>query len=78
MLPNPIPSPITEKRPPTADEVKARREYAKHTQIQAADLIYVTDRAWRYWELGKREMPLGLYELYCIKTTGYMKMPWHE
>lgn len=78
MIPNPIPAPILEKRPPTAEEVKASREQAEHTQTQAAALIYVTDRAWRYWELGKREMPLGLYELYCIKTVEPMRMPWHE
>lgn len=78
MLPNPIPAPILEKRPPTADEVKAAREKAGHTQAEAGAMVYMTDRAWRHWELGRRDMPLGLFELYCIKTAGRTKMPWQE
>lgn len=78
MLPNPTPAPILEKRPPTAAEVRERREHAQHTQQQAAALVYMTDRAWRHWELGRRDMPLGLFELYCIKTAGRTKMPWQE
>jgi DNA-binding transcriptional regulator YiaG len=68
MLPNPIPAPIAEKRPPTPAEVRERRDYAKQTQQQMANALYVTERAVRHWEKGRSEMPLGLYHLYCLLT----------
>lgn len=71
MLPNPIPAPILERRPPTPDEIKARRLAADQSPQKAAETIYVTDRAWRLWEQGKRQMPLGLYHLYCLLTIPY-------
>jgi DNA-binding XRE family transcriptional regulator len=71
MLPFPIPAPLVEKRPPTPSEVRERREYAKQTQPQMADALYVTERAVRHWEKGRSEMPLGLYHLYCLLTIPY-------
>ena len=78
MLPNPIPAPIVEKRPPTPAEVRERREAARHTQQQAGETIYSNAHTWRKWENGQRQMPLGLYHLYCLLTAPMMKMPWHE
>lgn len=68
MLPNPIPAPILERRHPNPEEVKERRLYAKHTQQQMADALYVNVRTIQHWELGRSEMPLGLYHLYCLLT----------
>jgi len=38
-----------------------------YTQSEAADKVYVTVRAWQWWEAGKRQMPIGLWELFLIK-----------
>ena len=55
------------KMPSPADIRAARRAFGL-TQSQAGALCGVTDRAWRYWERGEREMPKGMWELFNIKT----------
>lgn len=38
------------------------------TQEEAGKVVYVTERGWQNWELKVAKMPLGLWELYLIKT----------
>lgn len=54
-------------RAPTPDEVKIAREAAGLTQVEAARLIYVTERAWQRYEAGERQMPAGYWELFLLK-----------
>ncbi len=44
-----------------------RKEKIGLTQSEAASMVHVTLRAWQWWESGKREMPIGLWELFLIK-----------
>ena len=53
---------------PNPTEIKEARANAGLTQSQAAALVGVTDRAWRYWERGSRTMPSSAWELFKIKT----------
>ena len=53
---------------PSPAEIKEARVAAGLTQSQAAALVGVTDRAWRYWEGGRRNMPTSAWELFKIKT----------
>lgn len=58
---------------PTPDVVRDFRAAAGLTQAQAADLVYVRPLTWAQWEkpMGDRHhrtMPLGLFELFCIKV----------
>ena len=53
---------------PSPQEIKDARAKAGLTQAQAAALVGVTDRAWRYWERGSRSMPSSAWELFLLKT----------
>jgi hypothetical protein len=54
--------------PPTAAQIFYWRKIKMgYTQSEAADKVYVTLRAWQLWEAGRREMPIGLWELFLIK-----------
>jgi hypothetical protein len=54
--------------PPTPAQIFYWRKIKMgYTQSEAADMVYVTLRAWQWWEAGKREMPIGLWELFLIK-----------
>lgn len=55
---------------PTPEQLIKARFDARHTQRQAAETIYSTERAWQSWEQaeGGREMHPGLWELYLHKT----------
>ena len=58
---------------PTPAEIRVAREAAGHTQTQAALEVHVALRTWQHWEEpagtdGAREIPLGLWELYLLKT----------
>jgi hypothetical protein len=54
--------------PPTPDQIYYWRKIKFGlTQTEAADKVHVTLRAWQWWESGKREMPVGLWELFLIK-----------
>lgn len=54
--------------PPTPAEIRDARTNAGLTQEQAAELVYSSDRLWRYWEGGQHRMPPGLFELFLIKV----------
>ncbi len=53
---------------PKPEEIKRLRVYYGFTQKEAADSVHVTIRTWQWWEAGDRQMPLGLWELFVIKT----------
>lgn len=64
----------TNKPGPAPGMVRAAREAANLTQSQAAELVHVSTQTWAQWEVinpnspRARGMPLGLFELFCIKT----------
>ena len=53
---------------PEPAEVRAARKAARLTQTEAAALVYVTQRAWAYYEAGKRNMPPASWELFLQKA----------
>ncbi len=53
---------------PEPQEVKRLRVRYGFTQTEAAEAVHVTIRAWQWWESGKRRIPMGLWELFVIKT----------
>lgn len=53
---------------PSPADIRASRLSLGLTQAQAGGLVGVTDRAWRYWEAGRRTMPVGIWELFQLKT----------
>jgi putative transcriptional regulator len=65
--------------PPTPDQIfRLRKLVMGYTQSEAADMVYVTLRAWQWWEAGKREMPIGLWELFLIKIDQHPKYKYAE
>ncbi len=60
--------PKTYKAPKPATIRKARRAVGI-TQAQAADLIYRSSRAWRYYETGERTMDRPTWELWQQKAA---------
>jgi DNA-binding transcriptional regulator YiaG len=55
---------------PSPTEIREARHRAGLTQSQAAALVGVQPRAWRYWEGGGRKMGAGVWELFQIKIGG--------
>lgn len=53
---------------PSPAEIREARHRAGLTQAQAAALVGVQPRAWRYWEGGGRKMGAAVWELFLIKT----------
>lgn len=53
---------------PSPAEIKEARVAAGLTQTQAAALVGVQPRAWRYWEVGGRKMSGAVWELFQIKV----------
>ena len=51
----------------TPDKIKAARERAGLSTTDAARLVHVSERNWRRWESGDRQMPAGAWELFNIK-----------
>jgi DNA-binding transcriptional regulator YiaG len=52
----------------TPEIIKARRVAAGLSQTAAGALVSVALRTWQQWEAGDRTMPMGLWELFTIKT----------
>lgn len=61
-------------RNPKAEEIRAAREAAGLSEVQAARLIYGTITAWQRWETGERAMHPAIWELFRIKT-GQIETP---
>lgn len=53
---------------PIPEQIRAARIAAGLNQVDAANLIYQSPRAWRGWERGERVMDAGLWELFGIKA----------
>ena len=53
---------------PSPSDIREARHRAGLTQSQAAALVGVQPRAWRYWEGGGRKMDKAKWELFLIKT----------
>jgi DNA-binding transcriptional regulator YiaG len=50
------------------DQIKGAREQAGLSTTDAARLVHVSERNWRRWESGDRQMPAAAWELFQIKT----------
>ena len=50
------------------------RKKLNFTQKEAADIIYVTQKAWQQWETGVRKMHPAFFELFCLKTKSEQYM----
>ena len=69
-----VPSPFKRLSPPLPLAVRAARHKARLTQAQAAEVVHSPSyRTWQDWEAGKAPMPIGLWELFLLKT-GQMKV----
>lgn len=53
-------------RPPTAEEIAAKRIRVDLTQQQAADLIRRPLRTWQDWEYGHHRMPADTWEYWSL------------
>lgn len=51
----------------TADEIKTMRQSVGLSVSEAARSVQVAERTWRWYESGKREIPGGVVELFCLK-----------
>lgn len=58
----------------TADDLEALRIAVGHTRAEAAELVHVTDRAWRHWEAGTRGVDQTAAHLYCLLVG--VEYPW--
>jgi DNA-binding transcriptional regulator YiaG len=54
---------------PCPAEIRAAREAAGLSQVEAGALLYRSGRNWQQWELGERRMDPALWELFRIKIT---------
>ena len=54
--------------PPTPDMLRKARARAGLTQLQAAELVHRKMRTWQDWEAGITPIPLGLWELFLLRT----------
>lgn len=64
-----IPTPFKPLTPPLPEAIRAARQSVDLTQAQAAAVVHSPSyRTWQDWELGKTPMPIGLWELFLLKT----------
>lgn len=54
---------------PLANEIKKARTDAGLSQASAAELVYVTPRAWQNWESGERKMHPAFWALFRIAVS---------
>lgn len=55
--------------PPKPAEIREARKKAGMSQAQAARLVHVNERLWRYWEAGTHRMPAASWELFLLKLA---------
>ena len=53
---------------PSAEDIRAARVAAGHSQEQAARIVYCGLRSWKRWELGEGIMPPASWALYRLRT----------
>lgn len=53
---------------PTPKRIKKVRKQVGLSVKEASKVVRVSERAWYHWERGERVMPLGLWELFLLKT----------
>ena len=53
---------------PTAEQVRQARAESGLSQVEAARLIYCSERSWQQWEAGERKMHGAMWELFRIKA----------
>ena len=63
----PMPHPTKPQSPPPA-AIREARIVAGLTQMEAAQTVQASLRAWQQWEADDRAMPPGLFELFMLKT----------
>ena len=54
--------------PPAPAHIRTLRQHLGLTQVEFGALVRSSGRAAQEWEAGRREMPLGLWELALIKA----------
>lgn len=52
----------------TAQELKQLRQSIGLSTMQAAMQVRVAQRSWNRYESGKRKIPDGVVELFCVKN----------
>ena len=57
---------------PEPSQVKQARKAAGLTQQKSADMLHTQIRVWQQWEYGERRMHPAFWELYRIKTKGFV------
>ena len=57
----------------TPDQIRKKREKSGLSISDAARIVYVSERNWRRWESGDRQMPAAAWELFTIKTGDQSK-----
>lgn len=60
---------------PTPLQIKSARLDAGISQKDAAALVWVSARAWQYWEGGERKMPRAIWEFFKIRLTHASPLP---
>lgn len=58
----------SDKKLATAKELLALRQEVGHTQLEAAEFLYVTTRTYQNWEYSKSRIPYAIFELYVLKA----------
>jgi len=62
----------SKKKPLTPAEIRQARMNSGLTQMEAAQKVQASLRGWQQWEAGDRAMPLGLFELFMLKTRQWL------
>jgi len=52
-------------------EIRKTRNRYGLSAAQCARMVKVSDRTWRRWEDGTRQMPEGAWELFAIKLKDF-------
>ena len=61
--------------PPTPEQIRAAREAAGLTQVEAADMVHAALNTWSQWERGQRQMHAAFWELFRIKAGRTNQQP---
>ena len=52
----------------SGDLIRGVRKKVGISMVRAAKIVGVTQQAWYHWEHDERKMPVGLWELFLLKT----------